>query len=545
MWSIFACVGSVTIEPSPGIAQVETGSSEAAGLPELAPGDTSSEPEDTADNGKPDDEACDAIYDSDKLPQFALNFEGQDWEAIEDDYRDGNKDYHPAVFTYEGEPFPVHVRLKGNPGFSWLGDKMQFVISFNEDDPDARFRGLRKLALDATWYEPTLFRDRLAWTILREHTTLPAACANNAVLTIDGELYGTYANIEYFDHEYLERAFGVASTGTLWKYGSEPTANAEAADYAKIDAFWRARTLEQIAEYGDPNQWVQAWAAEAILGDDDGYWCCAHNFYLYDHPDLGVQFVVWDMDDTFEVQPYDTDPVAGYGRGLFAQQHFRAVVDVDEGRAAYAAALRGVNEALRNANPGVLLAAWDDQVRSHLELDPNRTFTMQEHDEQLERLIAWLPARTAYIDAWLACEANPTTDADADGLTACNDNDESTPVATETCDGYDNDANGLIDDAAGCDDCEFHGIGDRHLAYCHAPRSFDDAESNCVSRGGTLAVPEDDEEVYLTFFYTWTVYAPWWLGRDMGATCLTWDPTIFSYGAEPCEDELPSVCRVP
>lgn len=537
---LIACADPLVIAPGDG---VDTAFSSAIDSVEQAPGDSSAEPDDSSDGD--DESQCDAIYDTDKLPEFALDFGPNDWDALEDDYRSGDKQYHPARFTYDGESFDVQVRLKGNPGFSWFGDKMQFVISFNEVDPDARFRGLRKIALDATWYEPTMFRDRLAWTVLREHTTLPGACANNAVLTIDGELYGVYANIEYFDHEYLERAFGDAAGGTLWKYGSEPTANADAADYDKIEGFWSARNLEQMAEYGDPAQWMRAWAAEAVLGDDDGYWCCAHNFYLYDHPVEGVQFVVWDMDDTFEVTPYDLDPIEGYGRGMFQQSHFREVVESADGRAAYAESVRELNEALKASDPVALLAEWDAQVRPAIEADPHRTFSLEEHDEQLARLVHYLPARIAFLDAWLACESDPLTDADSDGLTACFDNDESSPVALETCDGVDNDANGIIDDAAGCDDCEYHGIDDRHLAYCRTPRTFDEAQAHCATLGGSVAVPEDDAEVYLIFFYTWTVYTPWWLGQDRGATCLTWDPTTFSYGDEPCEDELPSVCRVP
>ncbi len=81
------------------------------------------------------------------------------------------------------------VRLRGNPGFSWLGPKMQFVISFNEDDPDGRFMGLRKISLDASWYEPTLLRDRLAYTWLRS-IGVPASCTNNAQLLINGGCRG-------------------------------------------------------------------------------------------------------------------------------------------------------------------------------------------------------------------------------------------------------------------------------------------------------------------------------------------------------------------
>lgn len=538
MWFWIACTGPVAISGSDAL---ESGDS-ADGI-ETAPGDSST---DTAIDNPPDSvEGCSSVYDQDELQAFALEISDREWSALEDDFDRGDKDYHPATFSHEGESYAVQVRLKGNPDFSWFGRKFQFVISFNEDDPAARFKGLRKLALDATWYEPTLLRDRLAWTILREHSDLPGACANNATLDVNGEFYGVFANIEYFDHEYLERAFGDASTGTLWKYGTEPTANADAADYDKVQAFWRARTLASMAEYGDPQQWVRPWAAEAVLGDDDGFWCCAHNFYLYDHPAEGLQFLVWDLDDTFEITPYNNDPIEGYGRGLFQQPQFRAVIADESGRAAYVAAVADLNEAMKAADPVALVHQWDSQIRPALELDPHRTFTMQEHDEQILRLSDFLDSRSAFVDAWLACESDPGRDADGDGLTACFDNDEQTPAEAESCDGVDNDANGLIDDLAVCDDCELHGIDGDNFAFCDWPRSFDEAELNCEGLGGELAIPEHNAEVYLIFFYSWSVYQPWWLGRELGATCLTWDPAAFNYGDEPCDEPLPSVCRIP
>ena len=140
------------------------------GPPGGQPGDEAQGGGDGSDSGGPEqvgsstgDEIrhrrCSGLYDPDALLQFELDIPDDSWAGLESDFRNGWKNYHPATFTWEEETREVQVRLKGNPSFSWLSDKLQFVISFNEDDADARFHGVRKIALDATWYEPTLLRD--------------------------------------------------------------------------------------------------------------------------------------------------------------------------------------------------------------------------------------------------------------------------------------------------------------------------------------------------------------------------------------------------
>ncbi len=513
---------------------------------EQAPGGGDTAESAVADPGRNRDvHGCVDLYHQDNLPAFHLTISPDEWAELERDYEAGAKTYHPAELSYEDEQVPVQVRLKGNPSFSWFGDKLQFVISVNEDDPDARFHGQRKIVLDATWYEPTLLRERLGWWVMRERGELPASCANNATLTVNGEFYGTYANIEYLDHEYLERVFGdEAASGTLWKYGTEPKTNVENADYAEMETFWRADDVATMASLGDVREWTRAWAAESVMGDDDGYWCCAHNFYIFDHPDDGLLFVPWDWDDTFEITPYDSDPVTGYYSGLFQQSHFLAVVGDPAWREVYVEEVAAMNAVMDPATVVPLLRDWDAEVRPMLEADPHRTFSMEEHDETVERLVNWVGARHAFVDTWVQCQAEPASDGDGDGLVACADNDDGIPVSPETCNGVDDDNKGVVDDDPSCDDCVAHGIDGWDLLFCRYGRTWDQAQANCADRGGTLLYPTATEEVYLTFFYTWPVFEDWWLGEDRGATCLSWDPASFNYGSAPCAEAHPSVCSI-
>ena len=122
--------------------------------------------------------------------------------------------YHPlAEFKYGNEVVTdAMIRLKGQS--SWreaveAGDnppKLQFVISFNEVDPTARFHGLRKVELDMPRIDPSYLRQRLALSYLRA-LGLPAQCANSGRLIVNGTFYGLYTNLERPEQEFLQRVF--------------------------------------------------------------------------------------------------------------------------------------------------------------------------------------------------------------------------------------------------------------------------------------------------------------------------------------------------
>lgn len=533
-----------------------------SGLPHV-PVDTAA---DSADSGDPahtdppdDADGCAAVYDRDTLQAFSIDITPEDWAALEADYASGAKNYHPVVFRWRDEVVPdAMIRLKGNPGFSWFIDKMQFVIAFNEVNPDGRFQGLRKLALDASWYEPTLVRDRVAWQVIRTagRPDLPFACANSATLDVNGAYYGLYTNIEYLDHEWLERSFGDdGATGTLWKYGTDPVANADASDGSALAALASTTDPAVLATLGDPAQWLHAWAAEAVLGDDDGYWCCNHNYYLYEHPVDGIRFVDWDLDDAFDVQRYNADPVTGYPEGsalgLFAQPHVLALANDPVWGPAYVDAVAELNAAMDPAATVADIDAWTAQVADALEADPERSIGWEEHLAAVERMRAWVYARHAFVDSWVACRRGSTADGDGDGATVCTDPDDANasvhPDAPETCNGVDDDADGRIDEGLGdsCDDCVRHDFGDRHFLFCTEPRTNADAEAHCATRGGTLTEYGSTGEYYLYFFYTWPVLEPWWTATSGTALCGAWDESTFSDTLVRCTEPHPSVCAVP
>ena len=188
--------------------------------------------------------SCPDFYDPDQLVTFELEISDTVWSELQSDCWNGVHPYHPVTFGYDGERVEAQVRLKGN--WSWSCDKYQFVVSFNEEDSAARFRGVRKIMLDAPWYDHTLLHERLAFPLF-EARGLPYSCANSARLMINGEYYGIYANIERIDHEYLERNYENPD-GNLYQGGTELKTNEDIGDTSDIEALNAARTAAEIAD---------------------------------------------------------------------------------------------------------------------------------------------------------------------------------------------------------------------------------------------------------------------------------------------------------
>jgi hypothetical protein len=394
--------GTDSAEPEAG----DTGAEDIGG--EEDSGETAEEEEEPEDTGWP--KACPDLYDADVISEFDLTFAEAQWSGMQTDCQQGVQRYRDIELTYDGETVPARVRLKGN--WSWNCDKMQFVVSFNEEDPDARFKGLRKLMFDAPWYDRTLLHERLAHPMFAERG-LPYSCVNNARVSVNGEYYGLYANLERIDHEYLERNFEEFE-GNLYQGGAELKTNEDVGDTSRLQALRAAVTVDEIAELVDLDQAVAEWAMEAMIPAMDNFWAGVEiNYYLYDHPSRGFVYLPYDLDLSFGDGAYTdgtlvwpqsltVDPITWEHSGWQKEALVETVLADVYWCERFVDELRAAREVY---DPDTLLGRvdeWSAQIEDAYAEDPHAIYSLREHQEGLALLREFIPARADFVDDWLA-----------------------------------------------------------------------------------------------------------------------------------------------
>ncbi len=365
--------------------------------------------------------SCPVLFDSGVVQAFHVELDPADWAAMQEEYFNHaarnaqglpSENYYPVKRFRHGaqeRTGGVHLRLRGNPTSWFKQDKFQFQISFDEVDKKGRYRGLRKLVLDAAHDNTSLMRDRLATSIYHD-LGLPSSCVNFARLYVNGEYYGAYQHIEKVDKEFLERNFPNPE-GELYKEGQILKTNrSHAPDPSTKDAFWAADGIEALEAVMDVEQFVTMLAVEAAFPNADGFWSGGWNFYLYDDPDRDrLVYLPWDMDLAFDNLPADTDPL----RWRKSDDHngrpqVELVLNDPKWRRVFVQKVREVRE---RAQPEVLQARidyWAEQLAPHLAEDPHRPFTLAQHQAAVARLRRHVEERAAFLDRWLPCaEADP------------------------------------------------------------------------------------------------------------------------------------------
>jgi hypothetical protein len=420
-------------DPSPDAGSVDAGARDAgtpdagapdAGTPDAGPDRDAGVPP-REDGGvveppprsKP--EACAPIFDDSTLQTFEVTVAPEEWAALQDEHVNAParedaglplEPYHPLTSFRHGTRVvtgAAMIRLRGNPNWWSEQQKMQFQVSFNETNPDARFRGLRKIVLDSGHYNTSYLRDRLAMSIFRD-LGLPAPCVNHARLMVNGQYYGLYTHVEKVDREFLERNFDDPD-GNLYKKGEELKTNEdEHPDTSRSDLFWASHSVEAMEALGDLDQWVRMWAVEALIPDADGYWAGGWNFYLYDHPEKGFLYLPWDIDLAFDKLPADTDPLTWHKQNdnFNGRPHVEAVLADPVWRKRY---IEHVARARKAFKPDVLqerIDTWAAQIEEAARADTLAPWSFEQHRRAVQRLRNFVDARASYIDTWLECHRN-------------------------------------------------------------------------------------------------------------------------------------------
>lgn len=416
-------------------------------------GDADTDADSDADGDADSPHACADVYSQETLTEWeidiepaellALQEEHTNWEAREIQGLD-TKPFHPAIIRLGNEEIAGAVCLYGNPSSSWQQSKMQLMLSFDTYDETSRFHGLRKTILEASPYDYSMLHSRIGYSVMRD-LGIPAACSNNARLTINDQYYGVYTHTENLDHEFLVRNFTTVIDDNLYRYGDW------SGDTHDVDILFSMNDLTDIRSNVDLFEVTQEWAAEAVMPHGNGYWNGSSNFYLYNEPDRGWVWIPTELDISFDFMYPGTDPIAC--DWMQRPQHFEIVLADANRRSSYIDAIERTLTVYDADLLENLVDSWSDQISDSVEEDPSRPFDFATHTIAVGDLRMYFAQRTEFIESWIGCARTGLgSDDDNDGTPFCNDcadyDNTISPTSPEICNQIDDNCDSIVDE--GC-----------------------------------------------------------------------------------------------
>lgn len=370
---------------------------------------------------------ADAIFDGTKVPEIAITL---DAAAVTTLSKPGgtntNRDPDRKVWvhgsvTIDGRRFDdVGIRRKGASTFRALPKKASLKIKFDKYQKGQTFDGLTDLTLNNMVSDKTGIAERLGYYVFRE-AGLPAGRSNHAHVSINGEDYGVYSNVETANEQYLARLFPKAPIRTLyesdggsdWAPGAESDFEVKLGPddqgdllglFAAVTAAKPESLLTDVAARLDTAEWLKYSAAEALIGDFDGYGYGiygSHNYFLAG--DANAKFVIlpWSLDLAFTDEdtvvdantplPSDPGPPA---RGITLLQRCRAVPAC---WGEYKKTMQELLTVWEKLDLEAVASTYTKQVDPLLRADPKREYTTSALDGASAKLGPWIRNQPARI----------------------------------------------------------------------------------------------------------------------------------------------------
>ncbi len=354
----------------------------------------------------------DGFYDPTVIPRIELTFAADQWQAFQDARQAKLKtwvycDVATGASTFQG----AACRSKGNPD-KWVEEKKpEFMVRFDKWDDNGRLLGLREINLERNPEHAAPIRDFVAMDMMRAAGIL-APRVNHATVTVNGQDYGLYQNIEVVDKEFLQ-TWTPDAEGNLYDQGTTLATNQSVGDTSDLDAL---RTLvdtepsdadhaafyTKLAALVDVHQVLREIAAEVVLPSWDNFSNGSHNFYYY-HPPVGRFIVIpWDLDDCLSpvLTTVDVDPWSFLGHSVEPNRMRVLMMTNPAWHDEYLADLVEIRDGAFQAVPGVADAAAA-RIRSLVLADPYVTGGADAFDNDLADLKHRVEARTAFLKAYL------------------------------------------------------------------------------------------------------------------------------------------------
>ena len=385
--------------------------------------------------------SSDYIFNQNNLHRFDIYISDKNLKTLDDDPSAEN--YVEGSIVFENKIIKkVGIRYKGSIG-AWVGclsgtdllnpsgyktcPKLSIKVKINWNNNN-KFYGLKKLQFHSQNSDNSKMHERLGYWMYRSFG-IPAPRSNHALIYINGEFNGVYANTEHIDGPFVKNQFN-DSDGNLYKeiwpiddsgssfqkydYVNALKNNEEIANVSKILNFANEiessdeLTINQVIDkWIDKNQFIKTIVVDRRISHDDGFlhWYGSpvssftnHNYFWYENSlSDKFQLIPWDLDNAFDNIHFKKNPVIKivdkwnetsnnckgfpYGAGFIYQKS--AACDKIIG--SYASSIDLYNDLdqvfkdnyFNMSNINNLLNKWSNQIESSV-IKANEKFNLQE-----------------------------------------------------------------------------------------------------------------------------------------------------------------------
>jgi len=364
------------------------------------------------------------LFAQDSLPRFDITLSQESMDALSTDpttYVRGSIRYGAITLN------DVAVRIKGEASLRGITQKAAFKIKTDEFVAGQNLLGLKRITLNNMAQDPTFLSERLAYQVYAA-AKLPAPRCNNALVYVNDDFYGVYANVESEDKVFLRRFFSNVQ-GNLYE-------DAQVDFEPGNEAAFQLQTNEALNDRSDLRAFTAAIAAakdETFLSDMDATLDTAHflkftavegavdqwdmygytyfdpnNFRLYHDPASGkFTFLPWGMDlslkpfldgsmvhvPLFKVPVYENKPGNHDAGGLI----FRRCLASPSCKNQYAQALKSVADLYDAQKLDELAAQYYAQIKEHVYRDWRKEYSNEQFEDAYQSLLTHLRSRSAAI----------------------------------------------------------------------------------------------------------------------------------------------------
>lgn len=371
---------------------------------------------DTGDDGLATNAA--ELFEQGRVPHFELTLDQAAIALFSSTAEEDRKTWVRGTFKYGSTVINnVGVRRKGTSSFRVYPNKIALKIKFDKYVDDQKFLGLTDLTLNNMMGDPTFLAERLSYHVFRS-AGLPAERANSARVSINGQYFGLYANVETPNDQFLARVFGAKANtlyeqawGSEWLPGSEAGFEVEEGDETKADltrlfqAVAAARStslLADVSPYLNTTRYLDFCAAEAAVGHYDGYaygiWGSGNHFLAGDTEGV-ISLIPWSTDLTFsnrEGVPDASNPLPAHppaGSKTFLMR-------CKESSTCWSTYKTRVQAMLvKYESLGLLQLAkkWHAQIDPYVLADTKREASTWYYNSETNHLYSWIAARPSVV----------------------------------------------------------------------------------------------------------------------------------------------------